>query len=36
LIIEGIEEVVLAGGGYMLFAGCAAGDTAAALVLKIN
>ena len=24
------------GGGYMLFAGCAAGDTAAALVLKVG
>ena len=36
LIIEGIEEVVMAGGGYMLFAGCAAGDTAAALVVKVN
>ena len=36
LIIEGIEEVVMNGGGYMLFAGCAAGDTAAALVLKIG
>lgn len=36
LIIEGIEETVLKGGGYMLFAGCAAGDTAGALVLKIT
>jgi len=36
LIIEGIEEVVMAGGGYMLFAGCAAGDTAAAVVVKVN
>jgi len=36
LIIEGIEEVVMNGGGYLLFAGCAAGDTAAALVLKIG
>jgi acetyl-CoA acetyltransferase len=36
LIIEGIEEVVMAGGGYMLFAGCAAGDTAAALVVKVG
>lgn len=35
-IIEGIEEVAMAGGGYLLFAGCAAGDTAAALVLKIG
>jgi len=36
LIIEGIEEVVMAGGGYMLFAGCAAGDTAAALLVKVG
>jgi len=35
-IIEGIEEVVEAGGGYLLWGGCAAGDTAAALVLKIS
>jgi len=36
LIIEGIEEIVMKGGGYLLFAGCAAGDTAAAMVLKIS
>jgi acetyl-CoA acetyltransferase len=36
LIIEGIEETAMAGGGWLLFAGCAAGDTAAALVLKIG
>ncbi len=36
LIIEGIEEAVLLGGGYVLFTGCAAGDTGAALVLKVN
>lgn len=35
-IIEGIEEAVVKGGGYMLFSGCAAGDTAGALVLKIS
>lgn len=35
-IIEGIEEVVMRGGGYLVFGGCAAGDTAAALVLKIS
>jgi acetyl-CoA acetyltransferase len=34
-IIEGIEEVVALGGGYLLWAGCAAGDTGAAIVLKI-
>ncbi len=35
-IIEGIEEVVAKGGGYLLWAGCAAGDTGAGLVLKIG
>jgi acetyl-CoA acetyltransferase len=35
-IIEGIEAVVMAGGGYLLWGGCAAGDTAAGLVLKIG
>jgi len=36
LIIEGIEEVAMAGGGYLLFGGCSAGDSAASLVLKIG
>jgi acetyl-CoA acetyltransferase len=36
LVMEGIEELVQKGGGYLLFAGCAAGDTAAALVLKVS
>lgn len=36
LIIEGIEEAVMLGGGYMLWAGCAAGDTGGAIVLKIG
>lgn len=36
LIIEGIEELAAKGGGYMLFTGCAAGDTGAALVLKMG
>lgn len=36
LIIEGIEEVVNKGGGYFLWAGCAAGDTGAAMIFKIN
>ncbi len=35
-VIEGIEELAIKGGGYLLFAGCAAGDTAAALVLKVG
>ncbi len=35
LIAEGIEEARMNGGGYVLFAGCAAGDTAAACVLEV-
>jgi len=35
-IIELLEELVLLGGGYGLWAGCAAGDTAAAMVFKIG
>ena len=35
-IIEGIEEVAMLGGGYLLWGGCAAGDTGAALVLKVG
>ena len=34
LVMEMIEELVLLGGGYGLFTGCAAGDTAAAIVLE--
>lgn len=36
LIIEGIEEIALKGGGYFLWAGCAAGDTGGAIILKIG
>ncbi len=36
LLIEGIEEAAMRGGGYLLVTGCAAGDTAAALILKIG
>ncbi len=36
LIIEGIEESVIKGGGYVLITGCAAGDTGGALVLKVS
>ena len=36
LIIEVIEELVLLGGGYGLFVGCAAGDTGAGVVLKVT
>ena len=35
-IIELIEELVLLGGGYGLFTGCAAGDSAAATVLRVD
>jgi acetyl-CoA acetyltransferase len=36
LIIEGVEETAMKGGGYMLWTGCAAGDTGGALILKIG
>jgi acetyl-CoA acetyltransferase len=36
LIVELIEELVLEGGGYGLFVGCAAGDTGAGVVLKVG
>ena len=36
LIIELIEELVMRGGGRGLFTGCAAGDTAMALVLSVE
>lgn len=35
-IVELLEEVVMLGGGYGLWAGCAAGDTAAAMVFKVG
>ena len=35
-IIELIEELVIKGGGYGLFHGCAAGDTAMAVVIKVG
>lgn len=35
-IIEMTEELVLLGGGYGLFTGCAAGDTAASMILKVS
>lgn len=35
-MIELVEELVLAGGGYGLFTGCAAGDSAMASVLKVG
>ncbi len=36
IIIEGIEETALKGGGYFLWAGCAAGDTGAGIIFKIG
>ena len=36
LVMELIEELVLLGGGYGLFSGCAAGDTAAAIVIRVD
>jgi acetyl-CoA acetyltransferase family protein len=36
IIAELIEELVLLGGGYGMFAGCAAGDTGASLIVKIG
>ena len=36
LLIELIEELVILGGGYGLLTGCAAGDTGAALVVKVD
>jgi len=36
LMIEGIEELAMKGGGYLLFSGCAAGDTAASIVFKVG
>jgi len=35
-LIELIEELVAVGGGYGLFSGCAAGDTAAGCVIKVS
>ena len=36
LLLELIEELALSGGGHGLFTGCAAGDSAAALVVKVD
>ncbi len=36
LIAELFEELIILGGGYGLWAGCAAGDTGAALVVKVG
>ena len=36
LLIELIEELVIKGGGYGLLSGCAAGDSGAAMIVKIS
>lgn len=36
LIIEMIEELAIVGGGHGLFVGCAAGDTAGAIVIRVG
>ncbi len=36
LLIETIEELAIRGGGYGLFVGCAAGDSAAAVVVRVG
>ena len=36
ILMELIEELVAKGGGYGLFSGCAAGDTAAGMVVKVS
>jgi acetyl-CoA acetyltransferase family protein len=36
LIVELLEELVMLGGGYGLWAGCAAGDSGASLVVKVG
>jgi len=35
-VIEMIEELVIRGGGYGLFVGCAAGDSAMAVILEVK
>jgi acetyl-CoA acetyltransferase family protein len=35
-VIEMIEELTILGGGYGLFTGCSAGDTAASLIIKVG
>lgn len=36
MLIEGIEEAIIKGGGYVSASGCCAGDSAAALLLKVG
>jgi len=35
-VIELIEDLAIRGGGYGLYTGCAAGDSAAAVVLRVS
>ena len=35
-VIELIEELAMRGGGYGLFTGCAAGDSAMAVVVEVG
>jgi hypothetical protein len=35
-VIEMIEELVMKGGGYGMFVGCAAGDSAMAVILEVK
>ncbi len=36
IMMEMLEELVILGGGYCLFTGCAAGDTGAAMIFKVG
>ena len=36
IIAQLSEEIMMLGGGYGLWAGCAAGDTAAAMIFKVS
>jgi len=36
IIIEGLEELAMKGGGYFLWTGCAAGDTGGAIIFKVG
>lgn len=36
MLIEAIEETVIKGGGYALVGGCAAGDSAASIIVKVG
>jgi acetyl-CoA acetyltransferase len=36
MLIEAIEETVIKGGGYALVGGCAAGDSAATIIVKVG